>query len=197
MKEINEVTIDYLPSKGTTAVLTAKQGNDVLEVASVDLVRKKARNDFIADLCNDRKYIDREAIDKKLCEIAYEIVQNAGKNAGNGATPKDAREALTEMPEAVRAEAAAMLEDPNLVQRIIDDAQAVGVAGERELCATIYLCGTSRLIDKPLSVIVQGPSSSGKSYVIERVAALFPAESVILAMYWFSVTLSLDVRLAS
>ncbi|MBC8114150.1 MAG: helix-turn-helix domain-containing protein [Candidatus Saccharimonas sp.] len=32
-----------------------------------------------------------------------------------------------------------------------------------------------------MAVIVQGPSSSGKSYVIERVARLFPAEAVLMA----------------
>src|SRR5262249_16728051 len=44
-----------------------------------------------------------------------------------------------------------------------------------------YLAGVSRLLERPLAVIVQGPSSSGKSYVIAKVAELFPPEAVVLA----------------
>jgi hypothetical protein len=43
------------------------------------------------------------------------------------------------------------------------------------------MIGTSRLLRRPLAGIVQGQSSSGKSYTIERVAAMFPKESVIHA----------------
>jgi hypothetical protein len=55
------------------------------------------------------------------------------------------------------------------------------VAGERNLAATVYLVGVSRLLETPLSARVQGPSASGKSLVIYKVADLFPPEAVILA----------------
>lgn len=74
-----------------------------------------------------------------------------------------------------------MLESSELLKRILDDVGALGVAGERELAATLYLVGTSRLLGRPLAAIVQGPSSSGKSYLVEKVASLFPPEAVVLA----------------
>jgi len=74
-----------------------------------------------------------------------------------------------------------MLEYPELLKRVVDDVAALGVAGERELAATLYLVGTSRLLPRPLAAIVQGPTSSGKSYIIEKVASMFPAEVVVLA----------------
>ena len=55
------------------------------------------------------------------------------------------------------------------------------MAGEKELAATVYLIGTSRLLPNPLAAIVQGPSSSGKSYVVKRASSLFPPEAVIMA----------------
>jgi hypothetical protein len=58
---------------------------------------------------------------------------------------------------------------------------ALGVAGEPALALTIYLVGVSRLLARPLAAIVQGPSSSGKSYAIEKVASLFPREAVVHA----------------
>jgi hypothetical protein len=106
----------------------------------------------------------------------------SGKASRNGDEAKtDPPDPLESMPETVRAEARAMLEDPKLIWRIVDDVRAVGVAGELELAATVYLVGTSRLLDQPLAAIVQGPSSSGKSYVIDRTSMLFPPEAVLRA----------------
>jgi hypothetical protein len=85
------------------------------------------------------------------------------------------------MPADIRAEAEAMLTDRLLIQRIVDDITALNVAGEKELTATVYLIGVSRLLDRPLAGILQGPSSSGKSYLIRKTASLFPAETVIHA----------------
>lgn len=49
-----------------------------------------------------------------------------------------------------------------------------GVVGEERLVRILYLALTSRLLDRPVSVAVKGPSSAGKSYVVERVCSLFP-----------------------
>jgi hypothetical protein len=69
-----------------------------------------------------------------------------------------------------------------LVDGIVEDCKALGIVGERDLLLGIYLVGTSRLLDRPLSAIVSGPSSSGKSFVVEQVARLFPADQVLHAM---------------
>ncbi len=97
-------------------------------------------------------------------------------------TPEpDADTLLLKMSEHVRAEARAMLVSPDLMQRVIDDVAATGVGGERELVGSNYLIGVSRLLPCPLAAIVQAPSSTGKSYMVEKTAALFPPEAVIHA----------------
>lgn len=96
-------------------------------------------------------------------------------------TRKSREEALAEMPEELRTQAAERLQSPNLLRWIIDGIEKVGVAGERPLALTLWLAGTSRLLEHPLAVIVQGPSASGKSYVIDQIAKLFPAEAVLSA----------------
>ena len=85
------------------------------------------------------------------------------------------------MPSKTRTEAEAMLRDPRLVIQIVDDIQQLGVVGDKPLVLTLYLVGTSRLLDSPLSCIVQGPSSSGKSYPIETIARMMPPEQIIMA----------------
>ena len=51
----------------------------------------------------------------------------------------------------------------------------LGVVGERRLAKLLYLAVTSRLLDRPVSVAVKGPSSGGKSFVVESVAEVLPA----------------------
>lgn len=54
-----------------------------------------------------------------------------------------------------------------------------GVVGEDAIGATVYLIITSRLLGKPVSLAVKGPSSSGKSYTTEKTVKFFPKEAVI------------------
>ena len=53
----------------------------------------------------------------------------------------------------------------------------LGVVGERRGAKLIYLAVTSRLLERPVSVAVKGPSSGGKSFVTESVLKLFPASA--------------------
>jgi hypothetical protein len=94
---------------------------------------------------------------------------------------KTSAELLEEMPLDVRLEAEALLEDRELVAKIKGDLRALGIAGEDKLAFLLYLVGTSRLLDQPLSARVHGASTSGKSYVIDRVARAFPPEAVLRA----------------
>lgn len=63
---------------------------------------------------------------------------------------------------------------PNLLDRFVRDFAALGVAGESRLGKVVYLAVTSRLLQKPVSVAVKGPSSGGKSYTVEQVLRFFP-----------------------
>ena len=63
---------------------------------------------------------------------------------------------------------------PNLLERFARDFAALGVAGESRLGKVVYLAVTSRLLEKPVSVAVKGPSSGGKSYTVEQVLRFFP-----------------------
>jgi hypothetical protein len=43
----------------------------------------------------------------------------------------------------------------------------------------MYLAGTARLLDEPVSMFLKGPSSSGKSYIMATVLKLFPATAYV------------------
>ncbi len=84
-----------------------------------------------------------------------------------------------ELSDAEKAEALALLRSPELLARILEDFERCGVVGEETNKLMGYLAATSRLLDRPLAVVVQSSSSAGKSALMEAVLALLPAESQV------------------
>jgi hypothetical protein len=125
-----------------------------------------------------------EAVEAKLQDawmLVYRAEAAAAKKAA-GPPPRGVRQILRETPFEVRKEARALLADPvRLIDRFYADLELLGVAGEHQLAMLLYLTGTSRLLPHPLSARVHGASASGKSYLIDVIADLFPAEGVIRA----------------
>jgi hypothetical protein len=165
-------------ASGTT--VTARIGDEVLAVDRFDVAKDKARTTFIDRVVGGRPGIKRREVERLLLDEAARFAKRQAEAHEKPPEP-ESQALLLKMPDHVRAEARAMLESPDLVKRTIDDVAACGVAGERELVASIYLIGVSRLLPRPLAAIVQAPSSTRKSYVVEKTAAMFPAETVIHA----------------
>jgi hypothetical protein len=63
---------------------------------------------------------------------------------------------------------------PNILERFAADLAQSGVAGEVRTAKLLYLAVTSRLLEKPVSIALKGPSSGGKSYLTEQVLRFFP-----------------------
>jgi hypothetical protein len=168
---------------GLKAVLRVFDGEDLIDTDTVDLAKTAKRSEFAQRLA-ERTGVPVEDVEAVLLRITNE------RSAAN--EPKPAPEPVDDLGEQtaaaleqtdpeVRQEAERLLEDPGLIDRIGADIESVGVAGEDDLRLTLYLIGTSRLLPRPLAAIVQGQSSSGKSYTVDKVAGLFPPESVVLA----------------
>jgi hypothetical protein len=64
--------------------------------------------------------------------------------------------------------------EARILDRFAETLERSGVAGESRVLKLLYLALTSRLLDKPVSIAVKGPSSGGKSYLTERVLSFFP-----------------------
>ena len=69
--------------------------------------------------------------------------------------------------------------EPNLLDRLTHEIRQLGHAGEERACRLVYLCATSRLLDKIVSLVAKGPSAAGKSATIDRVLAFFPDEAIV------------------
>ncbi len=166
--------------KNGHVLLSANLDDQLIAHDTVDLSKQKSRDGFVEQVVRDRPGIDRNEVAQKLMELGE---QRAKQQSADHDKPRedDSKSRLSRMPASVVDRARAMLESPDLLVNVLRDAENLGIAGEQELVMSLYLIGTSRLLDKPLAAIVQGPSSSGKSYTIEKVADMFPDEAVLKA----------------
>lgn len=72
---------------------------------------------------------------------------------------------------------APLTRDPQILDRVAEAIAEQGVTGEAGTVKLLYLAVTSRLLDRPVSVIVKGPTAAGKSFLVQQVLAFFPAEA--------------------
>lgn len=93
-----------------------------------------------------------------------------------GALAKDERSTMSATE---RAEALALLKAPDLMERILADFTMLGVVGEAVNIQTGYLACVSRLLDRPLAVIIQSSSAAGKSSLMDAVLSLMPSDAQV------------------
>ena len=86
-----------------------------------------------------------------------------------------AEEAAT-MTDAEQAAAMELLRDPRLLDRVLEDFERCGAVGEEANKKVSYLAAVSRMLAKPLAVVVQSSSSAGKSSLMEAVLDFIPEE---------------------
>ena len=59
----------------------------------------------------------------------------------------------------------------------VEAMKASGLVGEERAIRLVYLAVTSRRLSRIVSLVVKGPSSAGKSFLVQQVLTLFPPEA--------------------
>src|SRR5690242_1785767 len=72
-----------------------------------------------------------------------------------------------------------LLSEPLFLHRTMRKIGELGVVGEEGNRLALFLAGLTKDCDEPVSALVRGPSSSGKSNLVRNVLQLFPPEVVI------------------
>jgi energy-coupling factor transporter ATP-binding protein EcfA2 len=65
----------------------------------------------------------------------------------------------------------------SVLDQLVEDLPVHGLVGEARAAKLLYLVVTSRLLKRPVSCVVTGPSSAGKSHIIQVLVQLFPPEA--------------------
>lgn len=103
--------------------------------------------------------------------LALEPLQ---EQAIRGALQPDTASEVVVLSEAEEAAGLALLRDPQLADRIAADVEAIGVVGEGVNALVGYLAMVSRLLDKPLAILIQSTSAAGKSTLMDGLLSLMP-----------------------
>lgn len=145
---------------------------DHLHVDTLDLYQARSRSAFIKaaamELGANESVISG---DVSALVLALEPIQ---EQAMRGALQADPAPALSILSEADEAAGLALLRDKNLVDRIVTDVEAIGVVGEGTNALVGYLACVSRLLDRPLAILIQSTSAAGKSTLMDALLSLMP-----------------------
>ena len=145
-------------------------GDAGLHVDTFDLYAAKARAVFVKQAASALG-VEESVIERDLARLLVTLEELQEQAIRGAVTPKIAQPALT--PELHDA-AQALLRDPQLAERIVHDVAAIGVVGEDSNALVGYLACVSRKLDRPLAVLIQSTSASGKSTLMDALLSLMP-----------------------
>ena len=148
---------------------------DALHVDTLDLYAARHRAAFIKQAAGELT-VEEPVIKKDLDRVMSKLGELRDQRTHAALAPADERPVLTE-PD--KQTALALLRDPRLMDRILEDFEACGVVGERSNKLICYLACVSRKLERPLAVLIQSCSAAGKTSLMDAVLSLVPPEDQI------------------
>jgi DNA primase len=162
-------------SYGQLKINLCVSDDDHLHVDQLDLYNAKQRYSFTKQAAVELGVTD-EVIKKDLAKVLLTLEQLQDEQIQQATQPK---EKAVELNSEEQEQALALLRDPNLLGRILEDFHRAGVVGEETNKLVGYLAAVSRKLDNPLAVIIQSTSAAGKSSLMNAVLAMMPEEERI------------------
>lgn len=138
----------------------------------VDLYNARQRAAFVKQASIELGH-DADVIKSDMGRVLLGLEQKLDEHITRLLEPKPEPVVLSD---AEREEALALLRDPRLLDRIVEDFDRAGLVGESDNVLVAYLAAVSRKLDDPLAVVIQSSSAAGKSSLMEAVLAFVPEE---------------------
>ncbi len=148
---------------------------DRFHVDTLDLYAARPRAIFQKAAASELG-VDEEVIKKDLGKVLLKLEELQDAQIQAALEPESE---VVEVAEEEKVAALELLRAPDLLERILVDFERCGVVGEETNKLMGYLAATSRLLERPLAVVVQSSSSAGKSALMESVLALIPSEQQV------------------
>ncbi|MCB1320068.1 MAG: toprim domain-containing protein, partial [Leptospiraceae bacterium] len=144
-----------------TIDLASNKQKDRYAIDAAEALRGKAET-FKRDL--ERMFL-------KLEDVQYERIYGAEQEAKNK---------RVEISDTDKEAAFKFLKSKRIFNIIEEDFKKCGVVGEEENLLVMYLAATSRLLVKPIHILIHSSSAAGKSTLMKAVLNLMPPEDVHL-----------------
>lgn len=148
------------------------RGETRLHADRLDLYGARPRSLFAKQASKELGHKE-EIIERDLNRLILELEDLQREWLEKMLTPQEAK---SEMTTKEKADAIELLRDPRLLDRVLEDFGKCGVVGEETNKQIGYLAAVSRLLEKPLAIVVQSASSAGKSLLMEAVLDFMPEE---------------------
>ena len=171
--EVLKITLRVMTTADDHEGVQANAG--LFHVDSLDLYRDGERRKFI-DRAAEETLLEKDLLKRDLGKLLLALEQAQEKRLNCGA---ETSEELVELTLEERAEAMALLQSSDLLEKITTSYDEAGIVGERNNLLAAYLACASRKLRRPLAVIIQSTSAAGKSTLMEAVLSFFPDEEQV------------------
>jgi DNA primase len=151
---------------------TGQSGQSLFHADTFDLYQARQRAAFIKHAAHELG-LREEAVKRDVGQVLLRLEDLQEEFIRRAMEPKRNEVVLSETD---RAAAMGLLQDPRLVERVVEDFQRCGVVGEQTNLLVAYLAAVSRKLEDPLAVIVQSSSAAGKTSLVEAVLDFIPPE---------------------
>jgi DNA primase catalytic core len=116
---------------------------------------------------------NEETIHREVGQLWTVLAELQRERIAKVLAPPDEQSLMTAEEQAAALE---LLRDPRLLDRVLEDFERCGAVGEETNKKVSYLAAVSRMLAKPLAIVVQSSSSAGKSSLMEAVLDFMPEE---------------------
>ncbi len=145
---------------------------EAFHVDTLDIYSARHRTSYIKQ-AGIELGLKEEIIKKDLGQVLLKLEALQEQQIKAALTPEEKAVSLSDEEQQA---AMGLLSDPELLSRIVEDVNRLGVVGEATNTLVGYLAGVSRKLEKPLAVIIQSSSAAGKSALMDAVLNLMPEE---------------------
>ena len=142
-------------------------------IDTLDLYAARVRSLFIKESSRELGF-EPDVIKRDLGKVLLKLEALQDEQIQNATAVKENK---IELSDKDKQSALELLQQPNLIERILADFAACGVVGEETNKLVGYLAATSRKLDKPLAVVIQSSSAAGKSSLMDAILRFIPMKN--------------------
>lgn len=147
-------------------------GGEGFHVDTIDLYAARPRAAFVKQAAIELG-VKEDVVQRDVGRVLLKLEELQDQAIRKALEPEASTPAMTE---GERERAMALLRDPRLLERIVEDLERCGLVGETTNKLVTYLAAVSRKQERPLAVLIQSSSAAGKSALMNAVLALVPEE---------------------
>lgn len=148
--------------------------DELVHLDTLDLFKARSRNSFIKATATEL-FTDTDVIKRDIGTMLLQLEQLQHEQI------EAATQSQKPVEVSVNDKRAAMklLKDPKLIDRILTDFDACGLAGEETNKLVCYLACISRCLKTPLALLIQSGSAAGKTTLMDAALSFVPDEDQI------------------